>query len=205
MKDGLRNLLQRPDIWQGSRATASASPVLASGYAELDAHLHGGGWPSHAVTEMLLPRQGVGELQLLLPALVRLSQHARWLTWIAPPCLPYAPALQAGGVQLDRMLVIDPPSVNDGWWAAEQAVRSGACSVVMTWLPEANDKIQRRLQLAAETGKTWCVLFRPLAAAAQSSYAALRLHLEPTAHGVTIHILKQRGSRPVSPFLLRWH
>ena len=37
MKDGLRNLLQRPDIWQGSRAAAPTSPVLASGYAELDA------------------------------------------------------------------------------------------------------------------------------------------------------------------------
>lgn len=66
-------------------------------------------------------------------------------------------------------------------------------------------KFNAGLQLAAETGKTWCVMFRPLTVAAQSSYAALRLRLEPVPGGVTVHLLKQRSSRLVAPFTLRWH
>jgi cell division inhibitor SulA/protein ImuA len=58
----------------------------------------------------------------------------------------------------------------------------------------------RRLQLAAETGRAWGVLFRPACAAQERSPAALRLRLEPVVNGLAVYILKRRGGpvgRPV--------
>jgi hypothetical protein len=51
----------------------------------------------------------------------------------------------------------------------------------------------RRLQLAAERGKTLGVLFRPLRAARESSAAVLRIVVEPKAEGARITLLKSRG------------
>jgi protein ImuA len=51
--------------------------VLASGHAALDAQLPGGGWPVGALTELLLPHPGVGELRLLAPALAALQRQQR--------------------------------------------------------------------------------------------------------------------------------
>lgn len=204
MQENLNRLLQRPDIWQGTRALAPVAPTLATGYEELNARLQGGGWPTQGLTEILLPQYGIGELQLLLPTLASLSHRPRWLAWIAPPFLPYAPGLQAGGVRLERVLLLRPCATHDGWWATEQALRSGACSIVLSWMPDANDKIQRRLQLAADHGQTWGVVFRPASAANQASYAALRLRLDPVPGGITVHLFKQRGMRPIAPFTVRW-
>jgi len=55
----------------------------------LDAALPSGGWPESALTEFLLPADGIGELRLLLPTLARLTQAARDIVLIAPPYLPY--------------------------------------------------------------------------------------------------------------------
>ena len=56
----------------------------------------GGGWPTGARTEILSGRAGIGELQLVLPALAALSWAGKRVVWLAPPHLPYAPALAAG-------------------------------------------------------------------------------------------------------------
>jgi hypothetical protein len=102
----LEELLAHPSVWRGrSRATVETFPT---GFAALDAGLPGGGWPRHGLIEILTPQPGAGELYLLLPALAALSQltPARWCTWVSPPHEPFAPALMAHGVALDRMLIV---------------------------------------------------------------------------------------------------
>src|SRR5258708_5515585 len=103
----LDSLLQRSDIWRAGKAGHNVS-ALPTGFAELDARLAGSGWPRHALTEIEYAHDGIGELRLLLPALVSLSQQARWVAWIAPPYIPYAPALAAAGVNLARVLLVHP-------------------------------------------------------------------------------------------------
>ena len=52
---------------------------------------------------------GVGEIRLLAPALKYLSQvQERWITWINPPFIPFAPGLQAVGINPDKMLLVHP-------------------------------------------------------------------------------------------------
>jgi hypothetical protein len=195
MSARLDALLQRPLIWRGNRPGCTGTGVIASGFAELDAQLPGGGWPRGALTEVWLPSCGIGELRLLLPALRRLNEPGRWLALVAPPHIPYAPAWQAQGFDVARLLWVRPRSAADRLWALEQTLRSGSCAAVLGW-PTASPTFQqlRRLQLAAESGDTWGVLFRALRDAAQTSPAAVRVQLEPGAQGVRVELLKRRGA-----------
>lgn len=204
----LDRILQRADIWRGGDHAlrdkgAAVQRSVPSGYAELDAQLPGGGWPMGALAELLLEQQGIGEVQLLLPALAQLSRGERWLMWISPPYLPYAPALATAGVELTHMLITRPRTQRDALWAMEQALRSGACAAVLAWLEEPDPQAVRRLQLAAETGGSLGVLFRPLQAAAQASPAALRLQLSAAADGLEVQIIKRRGGWSRQPVRVR--
>lgn len=184
----LQQILQRADVWRGGRL--SRAPCSATGIAALDALI--GGWPLGALTEILLPAHGIGELRLFMPLLAR--EVARWIVFTAPPYLPYAPALGALPVNLARVLIVQPPSPADRLWAAEVALRDGGGAIVFAW-PGAvvPSPWLRRLQLAAEAGASTGILFRPVAAAGQNSPAALRLKLEPTPDGLRLHVLRKRG------------
>lgn len=182
-----------PLVWRGKELLNAAPVAIATGFAALDEELAGGGWPQGALTEILLDHEGIGELRLLMPALARLSQEPRWLAWISPPYIPYAPSLSAHGVDLARVLLIHPKAKQDAVWAIEQALRSGTCSAVIVWLAANDQRLQRRLQLAAEAGQAICFMFRDSRTALRNSYAALRLRLEATSDGLNVHILKRRG------------
>ena len=118
---GLARLLEHPAIWRGR--SAARSEVLPTGYAAFDACLPGGGWPRTGLIEILVSRFGVGELYLLFPALAALTCRAaaRWCVWVDPPLEPYAPALNAHGAALERMLVVRP----SGDRAASEEIPSG--------------------------------------------------------------------------------
>ena len=200
----LAELLAHPSVWRGrSRATLA---TLSTGYAALDAGLPGGGWPRHGLIEILTPRPGSGELYLLLPALAALSraQPARWCTWVSPPHEPFAPALAAHGVALERMLMV---RTHLPLWAHEQALRSGACEIALAWLPRASPRAIRRLQLAAEQGRTLGVLYRSQRFAHEASPAMLRVLLEPGMdagkYGARVSLIKSRGGSR-EPIDLAW-
>ncbi len=102
----LARLLEHPAIWRGR--SAARTEVLPTGFVAFDDCLPGGGWPRTGLTEVLVPRFGVGELYLVLPALAAVSRRAgaRWCVWISPPLEPFAPALAAHGVALENVLVV---------------------------------------------------------------------------------------------------
>ncbi len=195
MNNALDELLQQPGIWRGGMPQSEVGRhYIATGYDDLDHALPGGGWPSGTLTEILHDHSGIGELRLLMPALAQLSRQGRWVAMIAPPYIPYAPALAAQGVDLSRLLLIHPKADKDSLWALEQALRAGTCGAVLAWPQGIDERALRRLQLAAETGKSWGILFRSRAEAAQTSTAALRLELDPSDKGIDIRFLKCRGA-----------
>lgn len=194
MTDALHELLREPTIWRATTAPAGTA-ATATGFAELDARLPGGGWPRAALTEVIHAQQGIGELQLLMPALARLSRDSRWIALIAPPHIPYAPALAACGVDLSRILLVRPQRHVETLWAVEQALRAGTCGAVICWPGQADAGALRRLQLAAETGDCMGFLFRSEADAAQPSPASLRVRLRREANGDNhLDLLKCRGT-----------
>ena len=194
-------ILQRHPVWRGGSLARSIS-VLPSGFTALEAELPGGGWPRQALTEVLHDGSGIGELELILPALAALTRAGQRAVWIAPPHIPYAPALAAAGVDLVNLLIVRPQNRYYALWAAEQALRSGSCHALAAWLPKARYAELQRLAVAAESGGAAAFIFRPLAAAAESSPACLRLALEPTGLELGVHILKRRGAPLTAPLYL---
>jgi hypothetical protein len=186
----LARLLEHPAIWRGRSAARLA--VLPSGFAALDEQLPGKGWPRSGLIEILAARFGSGELYLLLPALAALTRAAtaRWCGWVAPPLMPFAPALAGAGIALDRVAVVGGARP---LWAFEQVLGSGACDAALAWALNPKPRELRRLQLAAERGRTLGVLFRPRRAAREASPALLRVILTPLAAGVRVTFLKGRG------------
>lgn len=198
----LAALLARPDIRRGDALAQVASPSVPTGFTALDAELPGGGWPTGCLTECLPAHEGIGELRILGPALAALSRTGKRLAWIAPPHLPYAPALDAAGIALTQILIVRTAAARDALWAAEQALASAACGAVLVWPGLVKYAALRRLQLAAEKAHALAVLFRPLRAAGEASPAALRLALHTAAGALAVRILKRRGAVCARPVLV---
>ncbi|MDX1368561.1 translesion DNA synthesis-associated protein ImuA [Pseudomonas sp.] len=190
----LDDLLQQRRIWRAQPTPLSPS-AQPTGHAALDALLPTGGWPESALSEILIPSEGVGELQLLWPTLARLTRSAERVVLVAPPHVPYPQAWQAAGVDL-RWLVIIQASGRDALWATEQCLRSGSCGAVLCWPLRADDRALRRLQVAAEIGQTLAFAYRPLQEAINPSPAALRIAVD--ARPAQVRVLKCRGGLPPS-------
>lgn len=208
----IENLLQHRHLWRATDGLEVERGTLTTGFAHLDAALAGGGWPADGLTEIIGDTPGVGELRLLLPALAELSQRRqRWVAWVAPPWMPYAPALAAAGVDVQRVLLIHPKHHQDLLWATEQALKSGTCSAVLSWPDPRHLRHAdlRRLQLATREGDSWGVLFRPEAAAEQPSPAELRLRLAADPEhcdgsGLRLRVIKRRGGWPSEELPIRF-
>ena len=199
----LEGLLAARTIWQAGRSTAPAADVEPTGHPALDALLPQGGWPRRALSELLLPADGVGELALLLPTLARLTRAGGIVVLIAPPYLPYAPAWQAAGIDLALLQVVDA-GPRDASWAFEQCLRSGACSAVLGWPRQADAQALRRLQVAADSGAYLGFALRDRRHAVNASPAALRLERTRDAQGASAwQVRKCRGGpAPAQAFVL---
>ena len=192
MKTNLQGLLSKHHlVWQDNAGNGKGSGV-STGFPGLDRVLPTQGWPSGGLVEMVVPYWGLGELRLLLPAMVRLNQDKRQIVWIAPPYLPYAPALARAGLDLQYVLVVDAQTGNVSW-AMERLLATRACGMILAWPAYLSDVETRRLQLAAEAGAGLGVVLHTTEAKWRASSAALRLQIHPAEEGVTIDIVKARG------------
>ncbi|WJW75112.1 translesion DNA synthesis-associated protein ImuA [Thiohalobacter sp. IOR34] len=172
-----------------------AADGIPSGFEALDALLPSGGWPRAGLIELLVPREGIGVLQLVLPALATLSRQRRWIAWVAPPYVPYAPALGLAGVVPDHQLMIHPRPDGDGLDAVERTLRSGTCGAVLAWPLTGDGPRLRRLQAAAEAGRCLGLLFRRQDGPRPPGGVGLRLRVERGAGGLFVALLAGRGGR----------
>lgn len=199
MPSALSGLLDARQVWRG-RAAPVATGEQPTGWAALDAALPTGGWPAAALSEILLPADGVGELQLVLPALARLTQGPRPVVVVAPPYMPCVAGWRQAGVDMHRVEIVCAGD-KDALWAAEQCLRSASCTAVLAWPRQADATALRRLQVAAAGGQALAFVFRDRRYRGQASPAALRLELE-TSPGRQVWIRRCRGgtapARPVA-------
>jgi protein ImuA len=197
----------------GLAPRARLETALPTGFAALDAALPGGGWPRQGLIELLAAdeaMQSLGHGALPLLAASWACADARQV-WIAPPAWPYGPALASLGWNVARLAVVtsahtphkdDSP---DQAWAAEQALRSRACGLVLWWCSErVAPTVLRRLHLAALDHACPLVALRPLAARQQSSPAPLRLALHAARGGMAVEVFKRRGPPLAQPLHLPW-
>ncbi|HVO87708.1 MAG TPA: translesion DNA synthesis-associated protein ImuA [Casimicrobiaceae bacterium] len=197
----LASVLGHPAIWRGSDC-APEPAALSSGFPVLDRVLPGGGWPQAALTEVLLTREGIGEMRLTLPALKNVQAQGRDVVWIAPPHRPYAPALAAAGLDLTRLLIVRCRDAKEALWAYEQSLRAPECGAAFAWLATHDERCLRRLQVAAREGRTWAMLWRRPGQHGHAQAAALRLALAPHDGGLAIRVLKRRGAELPQPIVV---
>ena len=198
----LDTLFAAQTLWHAGRSAKIGADGEPTGHPALDALLPQGGWPRRALTELLLPTDGVGELELLFPTLARMTRAGQTVVLVAPPYVPYAPAWQAGGIDLAHLEVVEA-TPRDALWAFEQCLRSGACAAVLGWPRNADPQSLRRLQVAADSGDCLGFAFRDAKHAVNPSPAALRLEYA-CSHGGEggWHIRKCRGANPPTrPFM----
>jgi hypothetical protein len=190
--------LQIPHVWR-AQSLASEGSVTATGFAALDQAL-GGGWPQPGMIELLTDHYGIGELQLILPLLrtsvLAPTPAAPVIAWINPPYEPNAVAL----AQLDLLdrphWLITTASTQDALWSTEQALKAGACAVVLAWISSLTTASLRRLKLAMVTGQTSVVLYRASVAAREPSPADVRLALAPRGSQLDVRVIKARRRPP---------
>lgn len=208
-------------VWRaGDLSHAAAAGVVSSGNAALDRELPGGGWPQGALTELLVDVPGRGELSLLTPALAEATRAGRPCVWTLPydqtssasmaavdRPLPYAPALAAAGIDLDRSIFVHPATPREGLWALEQSLRMPHLGALVGWLPvgnsEADFRALRRLHLLASRYQALVFVLRTPHAASAPSPAALRLQLTSRDGHLDITLLKRRGRPLLEPITLQ--
>lgn len=201
MSAALDTLLHNAAIWRGSEHSRAESDNIPSGFEVFDKTL--GGWPLGALIELIARHEGVGEFSVLLPALARLSKDERWIALIAPPYIPYAPALFHAGIDLAKIVVIRASGTADTLWAMNQALHSGACSAVIGWPASITEQAIRRLQLATEAGRALGAYFTRPGAAVRTSPVPYRLRIDGSIDNIRIEVLKRRGGSLNSPLQIR--
>lgn len=192
-------------LWRADQLGASTVPALSSGFPRLDAELPGAGWPMGMVTELIAREAGIGELRLLVPLMRQLTRERRIVILLAPPHLPYAPALTSFGIDLDCLLIVQANNAADRLWAVEQTLKSADFGALLAWLPQDRTRPEhlRRLQLAAQSARGPVFLFRQLPAQFESSPAPLRLLLLPRPdQRLSVQLLKRRGPVMAAPLII---
>lgn len=222
----LEQLEQQQLIWRGRE---SSGPVAArpSGWPELDRQL-GGGLPSQGVITVQGPT-GIGELRLLWPFLSgrgalsgrsalsgrgALSGHGdpsghgepsekdRLVAFIAPPYPLNAESLPGAGMDLKRLLLVQPSTNREALWAAEQCLKSGACQAVCLWQNRVPLVQARRLQLAARAGESANFLFLGAHNAANGLPVDLCLELSPHPHGIAVSVPRRKQGWALPHFVV---
>ena len=208
-----RALARRPEtlhpaLWLGHQLGRHAESAVPSGFTALDAQLPGGGWPRRALTELLLPHPGVGEIRLLSASLVATQQAGRLVMLFDPPTGLSAGALAQLGFVVEQLLVINTRcrviAGSDSLWALEQALKSGHVGAVLAWLPpRLRAERLRRLQLAAHAHDGPAFVLREMSADQRPTAAPLRLALRPNgADELAVRVLKRRGPPLAAPVQL---
>ena len=162
-------------VWRGVDMVGAVARTVPTGFGALDAQLPGGGWPTQAVTELLLPQALRCEWRLLGPALPALLQEGGRIYLVAPPQPPHAGGLAQLGVPPAQLVWVRAVAPLERLWATEQILQAGPVGAVLAWLPQARPEQIRRLQIHAQSCDAPVFLCRPEGALQQASPAPLRV------------------------------
>ncbi len=219
--------LARLGVLQGTNALAPNDTVLALDWPELTRALPDRGLP-RGVIEIASPRSKHGAMRGGGTTLALSAVHAAhvahpqgWCAWITESnaVALYAPAAVQAGVDLERLLVVRPTSVDLARTAVKVA-SSGAFDLVVIDAPSGLDGrlslgagkrarvdgsvVVRKLSLAAEEqGTTSIVLTNLFTPRALPWPVALRMEVERRPESIAVSITKDRRGRASSKHVLR--
>lgn len=99
--------------------------------------------------------------------------------WISTSALLFPPALEAFGVQPDRVVFVEVARERDVLWATEEALKCEGLTAVVAELREMDFARSRRLQLAVEKSRVTGLILRSLPRVSDATACAARWHITP--------------------------
>lgn len=181
-------------LWRGNELGSSVTQVVSTGWAELDKELPGGGWPCHAITEVLQAQPSTVEWRLLAPALQAIVAADKMVVVVGPAKHPHLPGLRRMGLDERHLVWIQADSPAQRLWVTEQLVKSNGCGALVAWLPQARQEQIRRLQICSQICDGPVFLCRPAAAQHEASAAPLRIQVALDLDwALRLQVLKRNG------------
>jgi protein ImuA len=223
MQPAQRQVLEdlRERIRRLERKPVRANGGVESGCPSVDALLPGG-FPRGAIAE-LTGTAGSGKTGIAVAVVARAMGERALAAWIDGRSELYAPAVQVGGVDLDRLLIVRPgarnaplpasgaaltpngqASVRQALWAAEAVLGSGAFAAVVIDVPVAAGA---RATTEWGAGASVEAMLRRLVAAAEKGGATCLWLSEPGSCApparVRVEVLRGAGGVRARPVLRR--
>ncbi len=212
-------------LLKGGQLAPAESPEigLPSGLAELDAVLPDGGLLRGGVVELCVSGAAAGATRIALAACRAAQSEGRerggdtpWCAFVDPSSSLFGPGVAQAGVQLDRLLVVQP-SLEALGRVSLRVAESRAFAVVVvdtvgvpgslvdvslgTW-----PRIVRRLSLAVE-GSAACVLLVTQSAVSRPLPLPVAQRIElsrPSEHELTVRVAKDKHGRITSVRKIPW-
>ncbi|QDV87275.1 ImuA family protein [Planctomycetes bacterium TBK1r] len=163
-----------------STARQSDGRGFSTGCEAMDQWLPTGGLHPSTLTEWIAAHDSAAAGSLAMAAAANRLRQIPGRPLVIVDCSGtfYPPAAVSMGVPHQRMILLRPRSGADAIWAIDQSLRSGAAAAVWASLPmQVDDRDARRLQLAAESGRTPGLLVRGFAARGKPSFAEVQFYV----------------------------
>jgi protein ImuA len=173
-KELLRDLMEQIRSLERADCKTQWASAVSSGFASLDRLLPGEGFLGGTLVEWLSEGPGTGAMTLALAVGGKVTRTEGVVVLVDAEGKFYPPAAAALGVALERTVVVQAGDVRTQWWALEQALLSGAVTVTLGRLDKADERVVRRLLLAAEKGGGLGFLVRPACCARMAFCAGMR-------------------------------
>jgi protein ImuA len=171
--DILEDLQERIHRIDGFQRQIAAG--VATGFDALDQLLPGSGLKRGGLTEWLGDGEGSGVVSLALAVAAHVLRQEGAFVVIDKAGEFYPVAAAQMGIPLERTVVVRPDSSLTALWAWEQSLRCPGVAVTLGWIDSLDDRLFRRLQLAAETGGSLGFLLRRPDCRSGPSWAAMRI------------------------------
>lgn len=160
---------------QLQRKEETCTERIATGSPAFDAVLHGG-FRRGSLVEWL-GEEGSGATALAWSAAWNTARKCdeRQLVVIVDPRRRFYPPAAARSGELRNIVLAHPQSRRDLEWTLNQALSCAGVAAVLGWPEKLDDRAFRRLQLAAERGRTLGLIVRDPRALGEPSWADVRL------------------------------
>jgi hypothetical protein len=153
---------------------ADQSPV-SSGCGELDQLLPAHGFERGTLIECLVSDRGSGAMTFSMLVARQACLEGGALVVLDRQRQFYPPAAAAWGIDLEKLILIQPHNEKDEHWAIDQALRCTGVSVVWASIDRLSSTTFRRWQLAAESSGCLGLLLRPAHVQGQPSWSDMQL------------------------------
>ena len=184
--------------------------IIPTGIPPLDALLTDGGLRSGSLVEWLVPGEGSGADTLAFVAMRSILQTDGKAIVVDVDGTLFPPALDAIGIDPNRLVIVRTNDPTDGYWAMEQCLACRQVALVIGWPRELTNIGYRKLKVAAETGGGIGFLMRSTRFQSQPSWADVRLRVDPlpTPAGeedrrIHVKVSYQRGTATLGKVTLR--